>query len=200
MATVLAAAFALLFVSAVRGHGYVLRPPSRAYLCTMGSNRDCGGARYEPQSIEAEKGFPISGPVDGSIAGGGCFEKLDGVGEKRWKHVNLRRFLHRVNSTHNSIVFKWHYSAPHRTTKYDLFATKRGYNGSQPLSRAVLDHVHTLHSPSKKALRMVRHFIPRSMIHKIGALLCVWVIDDTSNAFYQVIDYKLRRKRKHAFG
>lgn len=196
MATVLAVASALLFVPAVRGHGYIVRPESRAYLCTMWTNRDCGDARWEPQSIEAAKGFPDSGPADGSIAGGGRFDKLDEVGEKRWRHVNLRRLLHRVNSTHNSIVFKWHYSAPHRTTNYDLFATKKDFNNSQPLTRAVLVHVHTLDSPNKQALPMVHHFIPRNMIHKVGVLLCVWVIDDTPNAFYQVIDYKLRKKRK----
>lgn len=196
MATALAIAFALTLVPAAQGHGYVRRPSSRAYLCTMWANRDCGAVVYEPQSIEAAKGFPVSGPADGSIAGGGQFGKLDEAGPDRWRHVNLRKHLHRVNSTHYSIVFKWYYSAPHRTTKYDLFATRRGYDGSEPLSRAVLKHVHTRNSPSKQALPIVQHYIPRKMVHKVGALLCVWVIDDTSNAFYQVIDYKLRSKSR----
>lgn len=194
MAAVLAVAFALLFVPSVRGHGYVIRPESRASLCTTVTNRNCGDARWEPQSIEAPKGFPDSGPPDGSIAGCGRFNELDEVGEKRWRHVNVRKFLRRVNGTHDSIVFKWNYTAPHRTTKYDLFVSKKGFNNSQPLTRAVLEHVHTLYSPTKQALNMVLHFIPRNKIYKVGVFLCIWVIDDTPNAFYQVIDYKLRKK------
>lgn len=39
-------------------HGYVEGPLSRSAACNIGLNTDCGSIVYEPQSLEALKGFP----------------------------------------------------------------------------------------------------------------------------------------------
>ncbi|WP_193387170.1 lytic polysaccharide monooxygenase, partial [Bacillus cereus] len=55
-------------------HGFVEKPGSRSALCspTYGAlNVNCGSVMYEPQSLEAPKGFPQGGPVDGQIASAG---------------------------------------------------------------------------------------------------------------------------------
>ncbi|MBC2689905.1 lytic polysaccharide monooxygenase, partial [Pseudomonas kielensis] len=70
---------AMLASPGVAAHGFLNDPPSRAFLCQKGLNKDCGGAQYEPQSVgETFKGFPagvggapLQGPVDGKIASGG---------------------------------------------------------------------------------------------------------------------------------
>lgn len=55
-------------------HGFVEKPSSRAALCSQNYgalNLNCGNVMYEPQSLEAPKGFPDSGPIDGKIASAG---------------------------------------------------------------------------------------------------------------------------------
>lgn len=59
----------VLFQTTASAHGYISKPASRVYLANKGINVGVGSAQYEPQSVEAPKGFPISGPADGSIAG-----------------------------------------------------------------------------------------------------------------------------------
>lgn len=70
-------------------HGFVEKPGSRSALCssTYGAlNVNCGSVMYEPQSLEAPKGFPQGGPVDGQIASaGGKFGGiLDQQTANRW--------------------------------------------------------------------------------------------------------------------
>ena len=55
-------------------HGFVEKPGSRAALCSEAYgllNLNCGSVMYEPQSLEAKKGFPHDGPADGQIASAG---------------------------------------------------------------------------------------------------------------------------------
>jgi chitin-binding protein len=79
-----AGAGACIFAAAIIGtalipndasaHGFVEKPGSRAALCsqTYGAlNLNCGSIIYEPQSLEAPKGFPGNGPADGVIASAG---------------------------------------------------------------------------------------------------------------------------------
>lgn len=45
----------------VYAHGFVEKPSSRAALCSQkydALNLNCGNVMYEPQSLEAPKGFP----------------------------------------------------------------------------------------------------------------------------------------------
>ncbi len=58
---------AMALANPVQAHGYVSGPYSRAAACKMGLNTNCGGIVYEPQSLEAPKGFPVTGPADGVV-------------------------------------------------------------------------------------------------------------------------------------
>ncbi|WP_036216627.1 lytic polysaccharide monooxygenase, partial [Lysinibacillus sphaericus] len=66
----------------------------------------CGSIMYEPQSLEAPKGFPQSGPLDGKIASaGGLFGGiLDQQTADRW---------HKNTITGGPNTFTWKYTAPH---------------------------------------------------------------------------------------
>lgn len=59
----------VLFQTTASAHGYISKPASRVYLANKGINVGVGSAQYEPQSVEAPKGFPISGPADGVLQG-----------------------------------------------------------------------------------------------------------------------------------
>ena len=49
------------------GHGYTNAPISRAKHCANGTVQNCGQIQWEPQSTEGPKGFPGSGPADGTL-------------------------------------------------------------------------------------------------------------------------------------
>lgn len=52
-------------------HGYTDLPISRQKLCQNGTVTNCGDIQWEPQSVEAPRSFPVSGPADGQICNGG---------------------------------------------------------------------------------------------------------------------------------
>ena len=68
-----------VMVDRAEGHGYLISPPSRNFLCKQGGNVNCGPIQYEPQSLEALSGYPSGGPADGQIASAGLaqFGQLD---------------------------------------------------------------------------------------------------------------------------
>ncbi|MEF2968419.1 lytic polysaccharide monooxygenase [Paenibacillus sp. M1] len=163
-------------------HGYIDSPGSRGYLCKTGQNTDCGAVVYEPQSLEAPKGFPAAGPADGKIASaGGIFPKLDEQSATRWTKVNISA---------GTNTFTWKLSAPHRTTSWKYYITKPNWNPNAPLSRDSFDltpfcsvdyggvqppytYSDTCNVPSRSGYHVI---------------LAVWEIADTANAFYNVID------------
>lgn len=88
----------LATVSLVNGHGYVINPPSRSFLCKTRANRDCELVSYEPQSVEAPKNLlePVRRrEAYGKVASAGVqrFAKLDEYGEKRWQLFPLRKYF-----------------------------------------------------------------------------------------------------------
>ena len=42
----------LTVASSALAHGYIESPASRAYMCKLGQNTDCGSVQYEPQSVD----------------------------------------------------------------------------------------------------------------------------------------------------
>jgi len=72
-------------------HGYIDFPTSRAYLCSLGKNGNCGAVMVEPQSVEGRKGFPRHGPADGKIASAGhrWFGELDEQTATRWTKADV---------------------------------------------------------------------------------------------------------------
>lgn len=63
--------FMFVGLGAVAAHGYIEQPKSRGLLCNEQVNTNCGGVQWEPQSLEAPKGFPGVSISDGEIASAG---------------------------------------------------------------------------------------------------------------------------------
>ncbi|MGG0254596.1 lytic polysaccharide monooxygenase [Bacillus toyonensis] len=169
-------------------HGFVEKPGSRSALCspTYGAlNVYCGSVMYEPQSLEAPKGFPQAGPVDGQIASaGGKFGGiLDQQTADRW-------FKNTITGGENT--FTWKFTAPHLTSKWHYYITKIGWNPNKALTRADFEPIGTVQHDGSAASNNVAHKInvptDRSGYHVI---LAVWDVADTANAFYNVIDVNL---------
>lgn len=174
---------AIFTASAANAHGFVDGDiMGRAGACKIGLNHDCGGVEYEPQSIEAPKGFPSAGPADGQIAsGGGKFQgKLDEQSPTRWYH-------NEINSGPNQIT--WNYTAPHLTSGWHYYMTPQGWDQNAPLNRAELEQIGTISHDGSAASSNPTHTInvpsDRTGYHVI---LAVWDVADTSNAFYNTID------------
>lgn len=172
----------ILFAEQASAHGYVDSPGSRAILCKNGQNKDCGAIVYEPQSLEAPKGFPQAGPADGKIASaGGAFPKLDEQSATRWTKVN-------INSGTNT--FSWKLTAAHATASWKYYITKDNWDPNAPLSRNSFD-LTPFCSVDYGGVRPPFEYsntcnVPeRSGYHVI---LAVWEVADTANAFYNVID------------
>ncbi|MCY9512962.1 lytic polysaccharide monooxygenase [Paenibacillus apiarius] len=182
-AMLLGIACTLAFADTASAHGYIESPASRALQCKQGLNTNCGQVQYEPQSVEGPGSFPLGGPADGHIAGGGVFPELDAQTATRWNKVNL-------NGGTNT--FKWHLTAPHATREWKYYITKKDWNPNQPLARANLELFCSFNDGGAKPSNKVSHqcSVPtdRSGYHVI---LGVWEIADTVNAFYQVIDVNL---------
>ncbi|EGO6308704.1 lytic polysaccharide monooxygenase [Listeria monocytogenes] len=170
----------VLFQTTASAHGYISKPASRVYLANKGINVGVGSAQYEPQSVEAPKGFPASGPADGSIAGGGKYSLLDAQTANRWAKVDIES---------GPLTVEWTLTAPHRTSSWQYFITKKGWDPNKPLTRASLEPLTTIEADGSvpNALTKQEINIPddRSGYYVI---LGVWNIADTGNAFYQVID------------
>jgi polysaccharide deacetylase family sporulation protein PdaB len=176
----------LLYAESAFAHGYIEAPASRSYLCKQGQNVNCGQIQYEPQSIEAPKGFPNGGPADNKIASGGVrgdFAELDVQAPDRWTKVNLNG---------GEQTFKWMLTAAHATSNWKYYITKKGWKPEMGLTRANLELFCTHDFGGKRPSAIEEHKcnVPtdRSGYHLI---LGVWEIADTSNAFYQVIDVNL---------
>ncbi|ABY43390.1 lytic polysaccharide monooxygenase [Bacillus mycoides] len=174
-------------------HGFVEKPGSRSALCspTYGVlNMNCGSVMYEPQSLEAPKGFPQGGPVDGQIASaGGKFGGiLDQQTADRW-------FKNTITGGENT--FTWKYTAPHLTSQWHYYITKKNWNPNKPLTRADFEPIGTVQHDGSAASNNLNHKInvptDRSGYHVI---LAVWDVADTANAFYNVIDVNLVNNEK----
>lgn len=104
----------------VSAHGYIVSPESRGYACKLGQNGECGAIIWEPQSLEAPKGFPQSGPADGRIASAGAshFSELDAQTASRWSKRDLQP---------GSNQFTWRFTANHSTHIWRYFITRQGF-------------------------------------------------------------------------
>ncbi|HAB0009380.1 TPA_asm: chitin-binding protein [Listeria monocytogenes] len=170
----------VLFQTSVSAHGYISKPASRVYLASQGINTGVGAAQYEPQSVEAPKGFPASGPADGSIAGGGKYPLVDEQTQNRWAKVDVKS---------GPLTVEWTLTAPHRTSNWQYFITKKGWDPNKPLTRAAFEPLAEIAADGSAPNRITKQEInipsDRSGYYVI---LGVWSIADTGNAFYQVID------------
>ena len=175
--------FAVATLAMVDAHGYTTL--SRNFLCVDGRNFQCGNIIYEPQSLEAPKGFPGAGPADRQIASAGIgrFSALDEQTRDRWLKTNVQAGA--------GLDFTWKFTANHRTTGFEYFITKDNWNPNMPLTRDQFDlnpfcavpfggakpnfdgETHSCTLPSKAGYHVI---------------LAVWIIDDTAAAFYNMND------------
>ncbi|WP_305741653.1 lytic polysaccharide monooxygenase [Enterococcus faecalis] len=179
-------------------HGYVESPPARGYqgkldLKSLGwakATNLYGNVISNPQSLEAPKGFPQKGPRDGHIASadGGLGQigdyVLDNQTSTRWKKTDIRP---------GQNTFTWHYTAPHRTSKWHYYMTKQGWNPNSPLNRDDLELIATIDHDGTTATNNLSHTIniPSDRLG-YNIVLAVWDVADTSNAFYNVIDVNVQ--------
>lgn len=181
---------AALIPTVASAHGYVAGEfPSRVNLCHSdnGSKNDCANASYDRQSLEAPKGFPTTGPADGKIASaqkGGSFDVLDLQSSNKWYKTKIQA---------GSNDFHWFSTANHKTTDYVYYITKPGWDQNAPLTRASFDLENPFcvidmngQQPPKNLGNAHTCNVPERSGYQV--ILSVWTIDDTANAFYNVID------------
>ncbi|MBC1501305.1 chitin-binding protein [Listeria weihenstephanensis] len=170
----------LVFQGQVSAHGYISKPASRVYLANQGINTNVGAAQWEPQSIEAPKGFPEKGPLDGQIAGGGKYSLLDEQTQNRWSKVDIER---------GKTTIEWTLTASHKTSSWDYYITKNGWDPNKPLTRDQLQLITKIPADGTAPTREISQEITIPADHTgYHVILGIWEIADTSNAFYQVID------------
>lgn len=177
----------------VFAHGYVQSPISRAYQGNIDKGKDYDGAiaKYgiaanEPQSLEAPKGFPKTGPADGKIAsanGAKGFE-LDQQTATFWKKQDI---------TAGPTNFTWNYTQSHPTAKWHYYITKNGWDQNKPLTRSELQLIGEVNGNGEDAKETPTQTINIPSDH-IGyhVILAVWDIANTPNAFYNVIDANIQ--------
>ncbi|MGP5431745.1 lytic polysaccharide monooxygenase [Enterococcus malodoratus] len=176
-----------LFGFAVPGfaHGYITSPGSRAYLGTAAAgnlNKNVGRAQWEPQSIEAKKNTFVSGKI--ASAGVSGFEPLDAQSTSRW-HKNI------VSS--GNLKVSWYLTAPHRTSTWDYYITKPGWNPNKPLKFGDFERIKQIDDHGAVPSKVVNQTISLPNNRKgYNIILAVWNISDTVNAFYQVIDVNIK--------
>ncbi|GJF29714.1 chitin-binding protein [Kitasatospora sp. NE20-6] len=182
-----AAAAAVPFATAVpaQSHAYVTTPPSRAALCAAGTVTNCGDIQWEPQSVEGPKGFPSTGPSDGTLCAGGNsrFAQLDDPRGGAWPTTRV--------TAGQRLTMTWKFTARHSTSQFRYYLTKAGYNAGTKITRSSLDLTPFLTVPYNGAQ-------PPATVSHVGTLpggrtghqviLAVWDVADTSNAFYQCMD------------
>ncbi len=85
-------------------HGWITSPPSRQDQCATGATSfDCGGLKYEPQSVEAVKGSM-------KCSGGSGYTILDDE-SKPWPRT----------TTGSDVTFQWKLTANHATSVWEYF-------------------------------------------------------------------------------
>jgi len=166
-------------------HGFTTSPPSRSYLCGAHKVQNCGEVQWDPDGVEGPKGFPNSGPRDGTICAGadGRWSPLDDQrGGTGWPGTKV--------TGGSSFSISWQFTAQHSTTSFRYFLTKDGWNSTQPLTRASLDLTPFLQQnlSGRQPSNPTTHTgtLPQRTGRHI--LLAVWDIADTGNAFYQCSD------------
>lgn len=189
---------ASLHAQVANAHGYMTNPPSRQALCAKGINVDCADLGYNKEGVgESPKGFPTAGPADGEIPSGGkpLFKKADEQSANRW---------HLTPIHDRNIGFDWYYSTGHKTTKWEYFITKTGWNPNRPLARESFELTPFCtvdghgkpanggeHEGQGPAPEKHQCTIPadRSGHHVI---LGLWTIDNTGNAFHNMVDVDIQ--------
>lgn len=166
-------------------HGYVTSPGSRAYFGTVAAgnlNQNVGRAQWKPQSIEAPKNTFI----DGKLASAGVtgFEPLDEQTATRW---------HKSVINPGNLTISWNLTAQHRTSTWDYYITKTGWNPNASLKISDFELIARIDDKATVPPKIVNQTITIPQDRKgYHVILAVWNISDTTNAFYQAIDVNIQ--------
>ncbi|KAH9475593.1 Lytic chitin monooxygenase [Psilocybe cubensis] len=155
---------ALYLVSPVIGHGHVTVPPSRQERCRAGEVPNCGGAQWEPQSVEGLAGsFACNGD-------GARFQELN-------DNSLFQNAYFTVPEGTEELAFTWVLTAPHRTLVWEYFVLTQ-------------DNTLLLSEPGFNVTppAIVTHPVPLNGIKGRQTVLARWTIGDTQNAFYSCVD------------
>jgi chitin-binding protein len=171
----------MLAPSAASAHGYIMGDTLTARVA-LTANADRGPIQYEPQSLEAPKGYPETGPADGQLASAGnkSAAKLDEQSAERWVKNDVGT---------GTVKVDWKFTAPHKTSQWRYFMTRADWDPNDKLQRSDFELIGTVTHDGTPASTNPVHTITipedRTGYHVIYA---VWDIADTSNAYYNVID------------
>lgn len=174
----------LTVASSALAHGYVQSPASRAYMCKLGQNVDCGTVQYEPQSVERTSGFPNGTlPPDGQLASAGIsqYSQLDRQSLNAWTKTPMTAGAH---------TFTWYHTAPHKTTNWRYYITKQNWDPNKPLTRAQFESTPFCTVNGNGQAPAVTQNMNCNVPERTGyqVIYAVWEIADTTNSFYQAID------------
>ncbi|MEK8227267.1 lytic polysaccharide monooxygenase [Oerskovia sp. M15] len=143
---VAAIAAPIIVAPSASAHGWITSPPSRQGNCATGATSfDCGGIKYEPQSVEAPKGSM-------KCSGGSGFTILDDT-SKPWPRKS-------VGST---VTFQWNLTAAHNTSTWEYFVDGQlhqtfSQGGAQPQQhRAHADEPAGRQPHGPRTLERVQH-------------------------------------------
>lgn len=174
----------LTVASSALAHGYIESPASRAYMCKLGKNIDCGSVQYEPQSVEKASGFPTGAmPPDGQLASAGIasYSQLDKQSLNAWTKNPMTAGPHE---------FVWHHTAPHKTTNWRYYITKQNWDPNKPLTRDQFELTPFCtingHGQAPAMTKSMTCNVPERTGYQV--IYGVWEIADTANSFYQAID------------
>ncbi len=174
----------LTVASSALAHGYVESPASRAYMCKLGKNIDCGTVQYEPQSVERTSGFPTGAlPPDGQLASAGIsqYSQLDRQSLNAWTKTPI---------TAGANTFTWYHTAPHKTVNWRWYITKQDWNPNKPLTRDQFESTPFCTVNGNGQAPAQRQEMNCNVPQRTGyqVIYAVWEIADTTNSFYQAID------------
>ena len=174
----------LTVASSALAHGYVESPASRAYMCKLGKNIDCGTVQYEPQSVERTSGFPEGAlPPDGQLASAGIsqYSQLDKQSLNAWTKTPI---------TAGANKFTWYHTAPHKTVNWRWYITKQDWNPNKPLTRDQFESTPFCTVSGNGQAPAQRQEMNCNVPQRTGyqVIYAVWEIADTTNSFYQAID------------
>ena len=174
----------LTVASSALAHGYIESPASRAYMCKLDQNIDCGSVQYEPQSVEKTSGFPTGAePADGHLASAGIsqYSQLDKQSLNAWTKNPMTAGPHE---------FVWHHTAPHKTTNWRYYITKQNWDPNKPLTRDQFELTPFCTINGNSQAPAVTKSMTCNVPERTGyqVIYGVWEIADTTNSFYQAID------------
>lgn len=180
-------------------HGFVSDPPSRAYQAQLDAQSlswdadisAFGNVITQPQGLEAPKGYPTLGPLDGSIASANGVLDGGNIGSNKLDIQNASKWTKQEITTGIN-EFTWTYTATHPSTKWHYYMTKQDWDVNAPLNRDEMELIGTIQHDGSQAENNPTHKIDVPEDRSgYNVILAVWDVADTPNAFYQVIDVNI---------